>query len=655
MPPFNARYFVGRDEDLKAVHKLLQLNERVSISAIQGMGGIGKTELAKHYAAEYQDEYPDGIAWLSFGAAGIAEEIVNFGRSQLKLSLQGEDIKAKVAEVWSQWDIQSGALVIVDNLNRTKDYGAIKSLLPQGNGVRVLLTSRVRFGNVPAHNLEVLDLPEAVASLETLAGASERQWDHELAKKLCDEKLGCLPLAITLVGCYLANDPGLTLIDVLRRLKKKGLDSKPLNPTDDSVAEEGVRAAIELTWDVLEADVRKFAVFLSMFACAPMEWRLVEAALGEMEPDDAEDWRGELLRYSLLETTEIEEREAISYKFHPLVWEYLREKVPTMLNAQTCQTMVKAIITEAETIEYNAPLADYDKIRPSIPHIIQVAEKWTDNLATEDVVTPCTRLATYYKGLADSAKGEFWAFKNIDLAKTCLSENHPEIAVALNNLAEFYRAQGKYAKAEPLYQEALVIAREALPANHPQLAIHLNNLANLCNLQEKYSEAESLYQEALVIDQEALPSNHPQLASHLNNLANLYHSQEKYAEAESLHQEVLAIKKEALPANHLTLAISLNNLAASYSLQGKYAEAEPLYKEALAIAKESLPANHPDFAAYTNNLARLYQAQEKYKEAEPLFQKALAILEESLGLDHPNTYKVRSYYEDFLRQKENET
>jgi TIR domain len=42
--------FVGRDDDLIRLHELLQLGEQVAIASIQGMGGIGKTELALQYA-----------------------------------------------------------------------------------------------------------------------------------------------------------------------------------------------------------------------------------------------------------------------------------------------------------------------------------------------------------------------------------------------------------------------------------------------------------------------------------------------------------------------------------------------------------------------------------------------------------------------------
>ena len=59
LPGPGARYFVGREEDLLDLHNLLQAGEKTAIrAALQGMGGIGKTELALQYARHDQQRYP---------------------------------------------------------------------------------------------------------------------------------------------------------------------------------------------------------------------------------------------------------------------------------------------------------------------------------------------------------------------------------------------------------------------------------------------------------------------------------------------------------------------------------------------------------------------------------------------------------------------
>ncbi len=69
--------FVGREEKLKQLHTQLQQNERIAITAIAGMGGIGKTELALQYAIDQKNQgyYPAGLCWLRARDREVATEL----------------------------------------------------------------------------------------------------------------------------------------------------------------------------------------------------------------------------------------------------------------------------------------------------------------------------------------------------------------------------------------------------------------------------------------------------------------------------------------------------------------------------------------------------------------------------------------------------
>ncbi|GET40561.1 NB-ARC domain-containing protein [Microseira wollei NIES-4236] len=67
----------------------------------------------------------------------------------------------------------------------------------------------------------------------------------------------------------------------------------------------------------------------------------------------------------------------------------------------------------------------------------------------------------------------------LQLRKRLLGEDHPDVALSLNNLAGLYNSQVRYSEAEPLYLQALEIAERVLGVNHPNTVIFSKNLAIL--------------------------------------------------------------------------------------------------------------------------------------------------------------------------------
>jgi len=577
-------------------------------------------------------------------------------------------------------------LVVLDDVT---DLGSCREVLPTANRFRVLMTTRRRrldtnFVELP---LDVLS-PDAALELLTALGGERRvgltsppapllggegSKSNSLsppfptreggqgglglsdALQLC-EWLGYLPLGLELVGRYLAEDPDLSLAEMLERLKAQRLQDEAIDLDEQqlqntcSTAQRGVRAAFELSWQELEPVTQRVAQYLSLFAPTVFLWEWVESdtELLNCLESDINAAKKQLYKRHLIQR--VEEREG-GYKIHPLIREFLQAKLAASEHKDKFrQAFAVDAVKFAKEIP-DLPTCEFiELVKDVIPHLEEVAQNLTDALRDEDLVWPFVGLGRFYQGQGLYTLAEPWYQQCLELSQRLLGEEHPYVASSLNNLAGLYDAQGRYDQAEPLLVQALALSQRLLGEEHSHVALSLNNLAGLYDAQGRYDQAEPLYLQALALSQRLLGGEHPHVALSLNDLAGLYKSQGRYDHAEPLYLQALVLRKRLLGEEHPHVALSLNDLAGLYKSQGRYDQAESLYLQALALSQRLLGEEHPHVASSLNNLAGLYKSQGRYDQAKPLYLQALEILERVLGDDHPNTKACRKNLA-ILRQK----
>src|SRR6185437_11757606 len=186
VPPRNPN-FTGRSAELSRIRTALAEHPAVTVHALHGMGGIGKTQTAIEYAHRYSDAY-DLVWWISAEQTALIGG--QFSSLAEELGLQPPaDPEAVLRAVHRALRTRDRWLLIFDNGEHAKEIGP---LLPGGTG-HVLITTRRSGSRALGEtlDLDILDRPDSVALLRRRAPALTETHAGQLAAELGD-----LPLAV---------------------------------------------------------------------------------------------------------------------------------------------------------------------------------------------------------------------------------------------------------------------------------------------------------------------------------------------------------------------------------------------------------------------------------------------------------------------------
>jgi hypothetical protein len=177
--PAHNPYFVGREEEMRRLHESTGLGKFGVLTAVQGMGGLGKTALAVQYAYAYADHFPGG-RWL-IGCAG---------KTSLAAAVRSLDVDLGVA--------------LTDEEKRDDERAAKRILVELESRARAGAEARAGEPAPPAPGalllLDNVDCPEIVQPPQTdlLSG---RRWLHVVATtRLGADEFGYDPLRQTLLA-----------------------------------------------------------------------------------------------------------------------------------------------------------------------------------------------------------------------------------------------------------------------------------------------------------------------------------------------------------------------------------------------------------------------------------------------------------------------
>ena len=194
VPPLLAANFVGREDELALLRRMLSSGTRV---AIHGLGGVGKTQLAVKYADRHRADYPDGVFWLrAHEEMSLVSDLASLAW-RLELPEREERKREYQVEAVLRWMRRHERwLLVLDNLMPNAAPSAGR-WLPSDLPGHLLLTSRM-----PGWSDRVELVPWPQETARTFLLTRTRQTDTAAADAIA-ELLGCLPLALEQAAAYM--------------------------------------------------------------------------------------------------------------------------------------------------------------------------------------------------------------------------------------------------------------------------------------------------------------------------------------------------------------------------------------------------------------------------------------------------------------------
>ncbi|MFF4442397.1 FxSxx-COOH system tetratricopeptide repeat protein, partial [Streptomyces sp. NPDC001621] len=640
--PYRPGLFVGRGRELDRLDAALAAPGAALVQAVHGLGGIGKSTLAAHWAATRGARGHAPIRWVTAdGPAAVRQ-----GLAGLATALQPVLTQALTTEALAEWGVQwlashTGWLIVLDNVNDPDD---IAHLIARAQGGRFLITSRLATAWSDAATLvrlDILEPNESLALFTRIATATSPGRNLDGAADLCAE-LGHLPLAIEQAAAYLAQNPLTTPRTYLELLAQY-----PAAMYQHGAAHTPAERTIARIWNItldrvtdLQPAAADLLRTLAWYAPDHIPAPLFDA--GPTDPPTRNTALGLLTAYSMITP----DPATGTLTVHRLVQALARtpdaddrHRTPTLIDEarERATTGLDAALPATFDIPTTWPTW-----RALLPHIDTLTEHTTHETATHTTAHILNRTALFLGHQGQPGRAAPYLQGALADYARVLGEDHPETLACRNNLAVAYRSAGDLGRAIPLYEQTLIDSGRVLGKNHPDTLAYRNNLAGAYRSAGDLRRAIPLYEQTLADRVRVLGEDHPNTLTSRNNLAGAYESAGDLGRAIPLFEQTLADRVRVLGEDHPNTLASRNNLAHAYESAGALGRAIPLYEQTLTASVRVLGEDHPNTLAFRDNLAGAYESAGALRRAIPLYEQTLADRVRVLGEEHPDTLASRN-------------
>ncbi|WP_010301658.1 tetratricopeptide repeat protein [Candidatus Odyssella thessalonicensis] len=690
------RAFLQRPILLKQIRDGFKGEEDIQTVALVGIGGAGKTTLARQHAQHHQYS----IAWeinaetkisliqsLENMAQALAftEEHQRVLRSIQSMKQCAEKEEKVLSFIKERLKAQPGWLLIYDNVGL---FTEIQDYFPQdasawGRG-KIILTTRdnnIQNNSQVNHVIHIEELSpgqQLALFLKIMSNGMINTFTfaqkEDIRKFL--EKIPSFPLDTSVAAYYLKA----TNISYEKYLGAMAQNNKDFLKLQETLLREAggytkTRYGIITTslQRLIEThkDFCELLLFISLLDSQNIPKDLLVAYKNS---EVADNFIYHLNKYSLIEEQVFSSKPAISIhrSLQAISLAYLSQALGLAKDKQ----QLRRIVSILERTVYDAVKKDdLERIKSLLPHCesllmhtslltkhmktliesslgfayycLSYYEKARDLLAKahknmkgnpisdyELEVRILSYLGLCIKAVGDRKEAKEVFEKSISLYKEHELENSNELAWALLNLGDVYRLLGIYDKAKDVLEQSLLIYKHNGSKNYIGKARALLYLGTVYRDIGAYSKAIDLLESSLKIYKAYVSKDHLRIARILAHLGTLNREMGYGLKAKDFTEQSLAIYQSVLPQDHIDIGWTLAYLGKVHINLGNYSEAKKLLEKSYAIHKKFYPQDHIEYAWVCLYLGEAYSRLKEFDKAEKLLCQSLHRYKIHYGSEH---------------------
>lgn len=634
VPPRN-RAFTGRVQLMEDLHRRLQEGTTAVLpEALQGLGGVGKSQLAVEYVYRHQNQY-QVIWWIpSEQSQQIRQLLVELAR-RLGLDVgSGEANTAvpaviealRIGEPYKNW------LLVFDN---AEDPEAVREFFPTNGPGRILVTSRNAQWAAAARPLEV-DVFERHESRQLLQLRAPTL-DDDTADRLA-ETLGDLPLGIEQAAVWLA-ETGMPADEYLRLFDQQAAELMMSDPPPD------YPLSVAAAWNVSLERLKKnhpaslqLLQVCAFFAPEPISRRLLtnvrdapvppELAAALSDPIRLGRAIRQINRYALARINHSTD----TIQLHRLVQLVLINQMPDALKEQM-RNGAHRLLSKGDPGEPTNS-RHWQQYGDLLPHVfssraVQSSDPWVRQLVLNE--------AQYMYSWGDHEGARQLAEEAYQTWKRADGEDSEHVLMAAKLYSDALRILGHYREAHEQDQRTHAAMEEMLGPEHEMTLEITSMLAWDLRMRGNFVRAAELDRQVFETSRRLFGPNDPSTLLVAHRVALNLRLTGDFREALELDQDTYRRKLEELGENAMSTLHTLAGVAVDRQEAGDYLGARDQQQEVSNRYEFNFGRTNPSTISSVRGLAVAERRAGRHPEALELSTQALELYRNRYGENFPET------------------